>query len=198
MVFVGTDLNFVCSHKKMMNYHSLREKLEIYILNQSSELVRLILEDFDLAYSSILYRSQYLPNTSQFSEDFGKWADRPILISLSHQGKVGIIKEKLINYRIHKEQDSQTDDVDREKVIGYIVRLFNCYKDNLCKNDQKLFYTFTTNNIINLSASLSDNLRTFFRNIKHFKKIGFFKIKFLNYKGVVYMFKSFFKVLFKK
>ena len=192
IVFVATEINFVKDSKKMNEFSKTDyNNLHLSIYRGASSLVRLILLSFNLCYDSVMYRSNILEDMAPYDTEFSKWGDRPYLINLSKKGKVAILKEKLVNYRIHKNQDSQLESLDK---TNYLFNLFLFYKKNLLqplsKKDKKLFYSFSTNNLILSGFSFSKNWEGYKKFLKQAKTKDIFKLRYLNIKGVYYFFKG--------
>ena len=198
LIYVGTNLNFISSHNKMTNFEQLPVICDKVIVDSPAQLVRMLLNDFDLAYDSVMYRTKHMEDISPYCDDFYKWNDRPYLIELTKKGRVGIILEKLVNYRLHPQQDSKADDSQKEVIKKSTINLFNNYKKNLGnklnRKDARLFYKFTTTNIIQTAVSISNNLREYLKNIKYFRNKGFFRIRSLNPKAIIYGLRSIIKL----
>ncbi len=196
MVFVGTGLKFIKDHNKMFSFDKINNEKNFYICQKSTDLVRLILKDFDLSYSSVMFRKNFVNIIAKITKDFYhykffKWSDRPYLIELTKRGKVGIIKEKLINYRIHPSQDSQLEARDKSE---YLFNLFLYYKDQLpqplSKKDQRLFYSFCTNNLIQGGLFFSQNIKEYYDFLQKAKSYGLFFPRYLNIRGLFYFLKA--------
>jgi len=215
MVFVGTGLKFVKDHKKIFSFErikpikyplsiGIKNEENIYICQKPDNLIRLLLNDFDLCYDSVMYRTSFISiiveKTKMFYYNkFFKWSDRPYLIELTKKGSAGIIKEKLVNYRIHPKQDSQAEAVDR---ASYLFNLFLFYKENLpqplSKKDKKLFYSFATNNLILSGFSFSKDWQEYKKFLKQAKNKDIFKLRYLNLRGIYYFFKGAKKLYLQK
>ena len=184
MVWVGTSMNFVKNKNKMLDFSKIKNKKPL-ILNKH-DLIRCILRWFRLNFGSIMYRVKYVEDIEPFFKNFFKWCDRPFLISLIRDRNVGIIEDELVNYRIHSNQDSQAAAIDKSECL---FNLFIFYKENLpqplSKNDKKLFYSFTTNNIISDAGSCggSVNFRSFLNEARRRKLLNF---RFLSWRALYY------------
>lgn len=191
IAFVGSRLRFIKDHKKINEFKPLKNQINTFVCDDASDLVRLILCDFDLGFNSIVYRTKLImKDIMLFTKKYDKWGDRPYLIELAKKGKVVILNEKLINYRIHKGQDSQNNNKD---TLSYLLNLFNCYKENLTAplslSDKKLFYTWSSNHIILSLASFADNFRDYIDLLKQCRKDGLLKLRYLNGRGLFYFLK---------
>ena len=151
-----------------------------------------------------MYRANFLniiaeKTNSFYYNRFFKWSDRPYLIELNKKGEAGIIKEKLVNYRIHQSQDSQAEAQDK---ADYLFNLFLFYKENLLqplsKEDKKLFYSFSTNNLILSAFSFSKNWQEYKKFLKEAKEKDVFDLRYLNPRGVYYFLKGIKRLYFRK
>lgn len=196
IVLSGAALNFINDHGLMDVFVDIPKDIKISFFDDYRGLVRLILKDFDLSFDSVMYRTEHLVSISSYQDQFFKWADRPFLIDVAKAGSVAVIKAPLVNYRIHGGQDSQTEAGDKK---DYLFSLFKFYKNNLSEplnlRDRRLFYYFSTNQIILSSMGFSDNFSEYIDFIKSAKKRGLFLLRYVNIRGVYYFFK-FLKKLF--
>jgi len=198
MAFTASSLTFVANSKLMGDINPIR-KVNPIILPDAAAFSRTLLGGYDLCFDSVLYRTSVLENYDPYYERYGKWADRPYLLSLAKKGSVGIFKEKFINYRLHGSQDSQKSaELDFEHSTK---QLYLSHKDALPQPlspaDQKLFLKFSTNNILLTYGKASENLKQYFGYVKSFKRQGFFSWSALSVKGLVYLLKSFFSLVFR-
>lgn len=194
MVLAASLANFVKDHKQMNRFIDF-DKINSIILNSPDELVKLICKDFDLCFGSVVYRTKFLEDSSSCIDKFSKWFDRPYLVNLSKKGTIGIIKNKMVNYRIHSGQDSQVSNDNLNKMLDIIGNLFSYYKDilnPLDAKDKKVFYSFSTNNIINIATTQANTLKKFFYIISRMKQKKIFNVYYLNWRGLYYIFKSLF------
>lgn len=191
-IFVGTDLKFISDYKKMFDFCPVFGVCNSVILDKKYQLVRLFLDDFDLCFSSVMYRTKYLRNFIFNMGQFLKWWDRPFLIKLADYGKVIVIKEKLINYRVHDNQDSQAKEIGQQR---HYFNLYNFFKANLpcplSNEDKKLYYSWSTNNLILSMLMFSDDFKSYVKLLEEARRDGLFKIKFLNIRGLYYIMKVF-------
>jgi len=199
VVFVATGMRFVKNHRKMNDFIKTSEESPLRIFKETFSFIRLILSNFNLCYDSAMYRTNILKGVISDNDKFSKWADRPYLINLSKKGKVAVLKDKLVNYRIHKNQDSQAEPVGRAQ---YLFNLFLSYKENLpqplSKKDKRLFYSFTTNNLILSGFSFSKDCKGYKKFLKQAKDKDIFKLRYLNFRGIYYFFKGIKKIVFPK
>lgn len=191
IVFVGSRMRFVKNHKKINKFKPPKNQIDTFLCGNASDLVRLILLDFDLGFNSIVYRTKLImKDIMSFTKKYDKWGDRPYLIELAKKGKVVILNEKLINYRIHKGQDSQNNNKD---TLSYLLNLYNNYKENLSAplspSDEKLFYGWSSNHIILSLAGFADNFKDYLGLLKQCHKSGLFKPRYLNGRGMFYSLK---------
>jgi len=196
LVWVGTSLNFVHDDAKMNNFCKLNE-LKKFKICDSFDLVRLLLHNFPLAYNTVMYRSTFVTNVDDIFPVYYKWSDRPFLINLSKKGKVAVIEEKLVNYRIHHGQDSYGKD---KKNLPYLLNLCNYYKDNLPlplnTTDEKLFYMWSSNNLLKVLSDFCDNFKAYLNLVIDCRKNGLIRISCLNFRGIWYVLNVFKKYFF--
>jgi len=197
LVFVGTGMKFIKNHQKIFHFSKIKEKIDFEIFENPADLIRLILKDFDFCYDSVMYRRKFIGDTRPKDDIFFKWGDRPFLIELAKKGKVGVIKEKLVNYRIHFSQDTRMPES-----FSYLFNLFLYYKNNLPyplrKRDIELFYNFSTNNLILSGFSFSKNWQEYKKFLRAAKESGVFDLRYLNFRGIYYFLKGFKSYIFKK
>lgn len=203
VVFVATELKFIKDPKKMNDFVKLSKRNKSHIFKDTSSFLKLIFSDFDLCSYSTMYRlntfEDYPSFDERFFKRFFKWSDRPYLIELSKKGKVAVLKEKLVNYRLHKEQDSRSESLDKN---DYAFNLLLFYKENLpqplSKKDKKLFHSFATNNLILAGFSFSKNWQEYKKFLEQAKNKNLFRLKYLNFRGVYYFLRGIKNLYFRK
>jgi glycosyltransferase involved in cell wall biosynthesis len=189
LIYVATSMNFISDSSKMNVFKKIKNK-KVFFYNDETELVNLLLSGFHLCYNSVMYRQKKLEGMSPASAKFLKWSDRPFLVNLSKKRRVAVFKQKLVNYRIHAEQDSQTNDVEQKKMIECMINLLFFYKENLKNNLSKSnFYSYSTNNSINLILEYPGNFDDKIIFLKDLRKKGLFRFRSVGFVGVYYLFK---------
>lgn len=188
IVLVGASFNFVHDDKLIFRFKNLKREPDIRVFRDASGLIRLILKDFDLCFGSIVYRSDRLEDTASYQERFFKWGDRPFVIDIAKKGKCAVIKERLVNYRIHINQDSQSGAPAAER--DCLLNLFRFYRDNLPqplkRQDKYLFYRFATNQMVLSGLGFANNFREYRDFLRLAKEKGLFDLKYLNIRGLYY------------
>ena len=188
LVWIGTGLKFVHDGSKM-NIFQLLGILKNFKIYDTADLVRLILNNFHLSYGTVMYRTVFIAYVDLYSKYY-KWFDRPFLIELSKKGKIAVINEELVNYRVHQGQGSRADNLDK---LPYLLNLFNYYKENLpmplSSSDKKLFYAWSSNHLILSLASFAENFRSYIDLLKKCHGDGLFKPLYLNGRGIFYFLK---------
>jgi len=196
VVLVGTGLNFVEAGQPILKFTNLRTRRNISVFEDAADLVRLILKDFDLSFDSVMYRVKFIEGISRYQEQFFKWADRPFLVNIAKKGSVAIIKDKLINYRIHGGQDSQSSAAEERDCL---FNLFTFYRDTLPQplswRDRRLFYYFSANQLILSGLGFSRNFQEYGEFIRTSRRTGLFFYRYLNLRGLYYFFKVLKKLL---
>jgi hypothetical protein len=83
-----------------------------------------------------MYRVNKIHFDPNFSQPLYTWHDRPYLLTLAEHGKAAIIKQPLVNYRIHAAQVSQ--EKINEQHLQSIKKMFVIYFSYLSKPVSKL------------------------------------------------------------
>ena len=189
MVFVVTDLNGVRSNDQMLDFAKIEDGDSVCVFPNYADLVRLLLKHVDFCFDSIMYRVSALNGIIEYGKRFIKWADRPFFIDIAKKGTVAVIREKLVNYRVHVGQSSQEE---HGKAFSYFSDLYNYYKESLpqplTESDKKLFYRWSTNNLILAITWFSSDMKAYFKLLKRCREINLFKFKYINMRGVYYFF----------
>ena len=123
-------------------------------------------------------------------ERFGKWLDRPYVIHLAGKGKTLVLKEKLVNYRVHSGQDSQ-DRIWNPDSINQNLSLYEFYLEKLPKalsrKDERLFNSFAVNNLARSVPQFAGNFKEALAFYNLCRKKGLWRWRFLNFKGVAFL-----------
>lgn len=182
LAWVGTGLRFVHDGTRMHDFDAIKNN-KVFIYDVAG-ITRLILQGFNLCYGSVMYRSKYLTEM-QTRELYSKWGDRPYLIGLLKQGKAGILKERLVNYRIHPGQDSQASAQD---TVQYAINLLLFYKDALhglhTASDRRLFYSHVANAVIPAAIASAHTLAEFRRFIAPYREHDLLYMRYFNARGI--------------
>ena len=198
IVWVGASLKFVHDESKMTDFKLLGKLQDVKLYNLQ-DLVRLIIGNFNLAFNTVMYRTTMIEYTDKLNEKYNKWADRPTLVCLSKKGKVAVTKEELVSYRVHRGQDSQ---IKSKNDLPYLLNLCNYYRDNLpiplTSADKRLFYSWSTNNLIKTLAGFSDSFKEYKDLVMEFHDKGLIRFSYINYRGIVYLLQTLKKYLFAK
>ncbi len=177
----------------MRRYEKLTTPTKTILAPSPKDLVDILLSNFNLCFGSVMYRTKYLEKDfKSFAEKYNKWGDRPYLIDLAKKGPILIITKKLVNYRIHENQDSQLHSADRSKEL---LSLFSLYKhtfldENISSEDTRKFYKFSTNFVLLSGLSFATNFSEYQNFIKKAKQIGVFKPNYINFRGIWYILKA--------
>lgn len=188
-IFSASSMEFISDHRKINVFRTLGKELNIIKAKDQRDFVRLLIQNFNLCFDSAVYRTAHIgKNFDTFAEKYGKWGDRPYLVELSGKGLILIINEKLVNYRIHLNQDSQALSGDKQKEL---LSLFSLYKEALLNGtennqDINLFYSYSTNFLLLSGFSFAKNLSEYLKFIEEAKVIGLFKLRYLNLRGIWY------------
>lgn len=188
---------FVKDARKLNSFESFDQKpLKPEVYKTAADLTRLILSGFNLCFDSVVYKTVILEDNGPFKR-FGKWGDRPIVINLAGKGKTLVLKEKLVNYRVHPGQDSQDRNWDSES-INQNLDLYEFYLEKLPKplspKDERLFYSFAANNLARSVSSFAGNFKETLAFYSLCRKKGLWRWRSLNFKGAVFLGIAFLKL----
>ncbi|MDR3642625.1 MAG: glycosyltransferase family 2 protein [Candidatus Doudnabacteria bacterium] len=189
-IWAGTDLRFVHRGARMGIFAEAGPEIKFGVYDKVG-IVRLLLTNFNLAFDTVLYRSRYLEDIEPFNRDFSKWGDRPYLVRLAEKGSVVVLKERLVNYRMHPGQDSKLAPVGQ---ADFIFKLYGFYRDNLPQPllpvDEKLFRSWAANNSVLPAAAFVKNFHDYRKLLWQFKDKGFFDYRYINARGIWYFLKA--------
>ena len=187
IMLVGAEMNFISDDKQMFVFKPFKKEKSAIVFSNCSGLIRMILKDFNLCFDSAMYRTAALIDIADCQKRFSKWADRPIMVEIAKKGNSALIREKLVNYRIHSNQDSQSGFSSESKCL---LNLYKYYRDNLPQPlrgaDQRLFNRFSTNQIVLSGLGFSRNFKEYINFIEASKKEGLFSFRYLNIRGLYY------------
>lgn len=190
--WVGSSFSFVSNHLLMNKFSELDLGKTQGVYNKGG-LTREILKGFTLCFDSIMYRKGVFGDHLSLVDKFSKWSDRPQVITWAGDGKVGLIKAPLVNFRLHINQDSAKP-MDKKTYLTFAKNLFTFYKDNLptplSRSDLKIWYRHNTNNLILSIANNSESFKDFLKTLNEFIP-EYFKWQYLRPKGVYYLLKTF-------
>jgi glycosyltransferase involved in cell wall biosynthesis len=165
----------------------------------SADFVRYILKYKNVCFSTIVYRTDKLIDFKSMLK-FDIWLDRPFLVEISKKSDAIILEEKLVNYRIHTGQITQRSE-DWGDSVRCEKELFNYYKSNLPQplsfRDKRLFYSYTTNNLLLFPSAFVKNFQDYWGIIKAFRQEGLFYFRYINIRGVYYFYKAVKKIYFQ-
>lgn len=183
LVWVGTDLQFIKDYSRMYNFVDVKNRP--VAVHDSAGIVRIILGGFNLCYGSVMYRADRLECMDPFTVRYGKWADRPHLITLAKKGKAGILDEQLVNYRLHPGQDSQAP---APESVRYLINVLTCYKEGLngLNNaaDRRLFYSHVANTAIPAALASVHTVSEFKRSLEPYRRNGLLRFRYLGARGL--------------
>lgn len=183
LIWVGTNLRFVKDAAGMNDFEDVKSKgMFIY---DTPGIVRLILQGFNLCYDSVMYRVGQLEDMELLIDRYSKWGDRPYLVELSKKGKVGVLKERLVNYRVHPGQDSQaaTSDVARY-FINILLFYKECLDDLRNKSDKRLFYSYVVDNLIPTTLLSVKTIKEFKESLAPYHQHNLLKLRYLSMRGI--------------
>lgn len=179
-VFIGSRMNFVSNPSRMNRYLKKRRIPSVKKLPDQHSFVRLLLSDFDLCFDSVMYRTHDLtPDLGVFVEKYDKWFDRPYLVHLSGKGPILMSNARLLNYRIHPNQDSQSFTQDRHVEL---LALYALYKEIIMQDSGSLrqYFIYSTNFLLLAGFSFAQNLHEYIRFLQLARSKGLFRLQYLN------------------
>lgn len=182
-VWVGTNLRFIKNDSEMHNFEDVKN--DGVFIYDTPGIVRLILRGFNLCYDSVMYRVSQLEDMKSLVDQYSKWGDRPYLVELSKKGKVGVLKERLVNYRIHPGQDSQAVVSDKNVFLMNLFAFYReCLNDLADKNDRKLFYIHTADNLPLAGFSFAHTFREYIDNMKTYWHNNLLRLQYVTPRGL--------------
>lgn len=198
LAWVGSAANFVKKSGDMQRFKNIPSVTSS--IHDSKGLVRLLLNDFDLCFDSVVYRVDCIQSIAPFAVSFSKWLDRPFLVNLARKSSVGIIRERLINYRVHAGQDSQDiSDNEIKSSMECAYNLFALYqsvlRDSKIRSDEKLLLSFTTNNVLSFAKTYAKNVKEYRNILNYFRIRGVFSLTCVNQKGLYYLMRAVLKMI---
>jgi len=187
--FVGTNIQFVTDPEKMNKFaRSATVPLEYEYYPSATDLTRGFLRSIHLGYSSVMYRLRMMTPDVHLVEggEFGQNDDRPFLVSLAAGRGSIFIKNQLLNYRIHPNQDSQRTRTINPLMITFTLMSF--YRAQLPSplslKDRWLFGRFSTNCLLDSFARHAKPADSLISYIIDGRKKGLFSFLLINRVGI--------------
>lgn len=104
------NVTLVCSGMKQTTYPVQNKFKSIgcsyNVYEELEKFVSLVYAGFPLNFSSCIYRTENVKNRKMNMSLYGKIADRPFVFDTVQTGKIILFKGEFIQYRLHKNQDS--------------------------------------------------------------------------------------------
>jgi len=75
--------------------------------NSPASFAGFLYQGFPFCFSSSVFKTSIFKKIDYQGEIYGKVSDRPLILKMAEFGTVYIFKDKLIQYRIHRNQDSR-------------------------------------------------------------------------------------------
>lgn len=193
LAWVGSNINFVEEGQgRKMNRFDMRIKEGCFKVLSHQNLIKIIMKGFSLGFGTVVYQSQILKSAKIRNEEFEKWADRPLLIDLALDRTVAITEKKFMNYRMHEKKDSL---IREPSNLGYLINLFNYYKENSEERGTYIFKVLETTNSINTATQVSSTFKELRDTLGELKEDGLFSLKYISLKGIYYFVKFIIKKL---
>jgi len=167
---------------------------EVY--HNQADIVRAILKNKKISFGPTMYRSDkmqlFVSHFKQFVERFGPCGDRPLLICTACDSKALFITQPLINYRLHAAQDSQTNTSFTPARNRNLMEFYRSFlPKSLSLPDRRLFFTFSTNNLLYAYWNLVEPNEGFLVYVKRGVKEGLISFWYLRRAGI----RAFFRFL---
>jgi len=169
LVFMGTDLIFISNHSQMFNFPQIGGEINLTIFQTPQDLLREFLKGFRYCFGSTMYRTNKLEFSAEFSQPLYTWHDRPYLLNLAKKGPAAILREPLVNYRLHAAQVSQEKiNLEHLKSIIKMLEVFKSFLPQPLSNaDAKLFYGNSTYAILSFYLLRKASLREIKQQFSH-------------------------------
>lgn len=124
-VFVVSDLRHV-SGENINQFNDIDEVKIIALIYQNQvEFVSAVMKWLRYAFSSAMYRVEAFQGAQMDFDRFSDFADLAFLSELSKKGPSIFLKAKLVNYRVHPQQDSRDLKETYAKGAIEILRFYN-------------------------------------------------------------------------
>lgn len=194
VVWLGSNINFVKKKEKMSDFKKTNicnfEKVK------TNKLDIMLLDGFNLGFSSIIYKTKIFNNSPELQtlfNKFNKWWDRPFIIEMSKQGEIAITSSKLINYRIHTGQDSQ--DNHPYEIPKEMYNLLEFYSAELEKVGFKKPNKYMTDQSIIVATNFAKNIKQLINLLDGLKDKKWFDYKKISFRGFYYLIKFVIKTI---
>lgn len=186
LVWVGGAAHFIKDRSKMSKFKSIKFN---WILCDKKRFLKYIFEDYDIAFDSIIYKSRFIKSISECQQNYGKWSDRPYIISLIEDKKIMITKNYAINYRIHANQDSQQKDLEFFKKW---LNFFKFYENKSLgdKSTYKYFRKWAMFSIILSFKSFSLNRKSYISMLLNKDYRKYLSLRYITFRSLFYFFKN--------
>lgn len=92
----------------------------------SGDLAFILYKGFGANFGSAVYRTELLRRTDIEAETYANYADRPLLLAMSREGGAFVLRERYVQYRIHRRQDSHL--IGRSIPAKHLLQLQDLYR----------------------------------------------------------------------
>lgn len=147
LISIGCNANTIKNNQISKTWFLKDTQTDQLISDGTQMAARYLVPNQIVPFPSYIYKSTVAKNIRFDNNKGGKYSDVAFIIDVANSGNILLIAQPLMNYFIHKGQDSFTNDfVARLKLTNYIstetdidknhkalkaFRLKNIYKDNL-------------------------------------------------------------------
>lgn len=128
LLAVGSNAKVVKNGKVLRNFFKRSNDINIENVDQ---LVTAFLDYYHAPFPSYIYRKYVAENLRLDIKKGGKYCDVSFLLDIAAHGTVKMLKEPLMKYFLHSEQDSANHICEQQDIlIRYIIKVSSFTKDS--------------------------------------------------------------------
>jgi glycosyltransferase involved in cell wall biosynthesis len=151
LAFIGSEMQGFDQYNSLpQNMQKSPPRYEIY--NDVANFVRDLLGGAELIFGSVIYRKSALEGIDP-NDDYDAYltfCDRAFLCRIMGNGYGGLIKERLVYYRFHGNNDQRSKGLRTDHLIGFLSFYRSCLPQDLDQNDRMIFSRYSANAIIDM------------------------------------------------
>lgn len=189
IVWIGGIAHFVKDYSKMFSFKN--NKFHWEKCNQDN-LLKYILRNYNIVFDSLIYKKEAVKSISKHQEIYDKWCDRPYIIDLINNKKILITKNPVINYRIHKNQDSQSN---TDEKLEYWWNLLKFYESKSVNNKslRVVFKKWAMSSIILSLMNFTKSKKEYLRLLNTKPYSEYISFKFITVRSLFYFLRNIIK-----
>jgi GT2 family glycosyltransferase len=186
LVFVGSLVNFATEPRKSF----IEPEKDWAMISHPSDFANFVWQGNPLGFCTVLYKRKTVDVSFLDTDRFGKFCDRPFLGELTTLGPAMITYSKLVDYRIHENQDSQ-----KAEQLDYLENLQRYLIETIKKRPKPAsFYYFFEERLAGLPKIRKEQIRKEFGPLERAvfcvlmsmrKRISFMKKNFQTVKSAL-------------